>query len=132
MEQFIKLMLGEQLAIGDWAAYSLLYAIGAMIYLLIKYIHRKDKSTKFYWAFWTKDNFPSVLLSVVMMFIVIRMYSDISPLIKDTTLLKYEMTQVGATLALGVLNQRISRWLAGKLGLKSFCTAEEYIKNSNN
>ena len=119
MDQFNDLIFGEELSVGAWMAYMLLYGIGSMIYLLIKYKYRKDCSTTFSFSFWRKDNLPSLILAILFMYVGIRAYADIYPYIKDAAVLKYDLTQVGGTLLIGILNQKIALWFAKKLGIKS-------------
>ena len=122
---FKTIMFGE-MTLGEWGGYCTLFLIGMLLLYVLKYRNRKDKTTTFSRGYFWHINGSEILAGFILMYIVIRIYSDIYPYMKDLAVLKYDLSQIAGVLLLGFLSQAITKYLSKRLGMTKSQDVKSY------
>lgn len=125
---FQTTLFGEE-QLGVWLAFIGLFLMGVLLRYLISTSGRKQKQIPFRWDYFFYDNWRKLLITLILMFISIRFYVDISPWLNEQLPIKYTISEGFAIFLMGLLMQSGVVWLSKKFPkLKSGVAPDEYLR----
>ena len=119
---YLEILFGKR-SFQEWIAFISLFLLGVLLQYLIKINNRKFKKTiKFNWNFFWEDNKIKFFLILILMWMSIRFYVDVSNQIESFLPFKAKVTESFLLFLAGFLNQVIINFLSKKLGYKKDIT----------
>lgn len=130
-QTFTSLLFG-QLGQGSWLGYCALFLLGTLLKYFVRTRNRQHQLTQFNWGYFWQDNWRKLGLIVICMWLFIRFYQYLSPILIENLPMDYSLPEPLIIVLCGYLLQNIVNWLANKTGMVPKENPLEYIERKTN
>jgi len=112
-QSFSELITGG-IALSQWVFQILLISLGMFLRVFLRVKNRENSSVDFSILKWFKDyrNIASIISSAIMMYILIRFYSEYKDSVMEFVPKKFNASVYFAMFGLGYYFHKISWWMS--------------------